>query len=194
MLRVRGYDERADSANGLEPSNPMKHEPPKPESDWMRSVVDAHASDLLRYAASILNDVDAAKDAVQETFLKLWHHPPEKLDNLRPWLFRVCRNTALDARRKEGRMNPLEPATAASRAASEANPRSRAETRDNHARVLHFLKDLPSNQQEVVRLKFQNGMSYKEIAGITELSVSNVGYLLHTAIQSLRARCEAAGE
>jgi RNA polymerase sigma-70 factor (ECF subfamily) len=38
----------------------------------------------------------------------------------------------------------------------------------------------------VVRLKFQHGLSYKEIAAVTELSVSNVGYLIHTAIKKLR--------
>jgi RNA polymerase sigma-70 factor (ECF subfamily) len=37
-----------------------------------------------------------------------------------------------------------------------------------------------------VRLKFQNGFSYKEIARITELSVTNVGFLIHTAVTRLR--------
>ena len=56
------------------------------------------------------------------------------------------------------------------------------------------MRGLPNNQQEVVRLKFQNGMSYKEIAAVTELSVSNVGFLLHTALDTLRTRIAAAGE
>ena len=54
-------------------------------------------------------------------------------------------------------------------------------------RVLQFIGRLSENQQEVVRLKFQEGLSYKEIAAVTELSVSNVGYLIHTAIKKLRA-------
>jgi RNA polymerase sigma-70 factor (ECF subfamily) len=45
---------------------------------------------------------------------------------------------------------------------------------------------LPHNQQEVIRLKFQNGFSYKEISRITQLSVSNVGFLIHTAIKALQ--------
>ena len=56
------------------------------------------------------------------------------------------------------------------------------------------MRMLPENQQEVVRLKFQNGMSYREIATVTELSVSNVGFLLHAAIQALRARANVMGE
>ena len=37
-----------------------------------------------------------------------------------------------------------------------------------------------------MRLKFQNGFSYTEIARITELSVTNVGFLIHTAVTRLR--------
>ena len=55
------------------------------------------------------------------------------------------------------------------------------------------MRALPANQQEVLRLKFQNGFSYKQIAGITGLSVSNVGFLIHTGIQRLRKRFKATG-
>ena len=52
-------------------------------------------------------------------------------------------------------------------------------------RVTKLIGTLPPNQQEVLRLKFEHGMSYAEISRITQLSVSNVGYLLHVAIKSL---------
>ena len=61
-----------------------------------------------------------------------------------------------------------------------------AEQQDTTTRVLEFVDRLTQNQREVVRLKFQHGLSYKEIAAVTELSVSNVGYLIHTAIKRLR--------
>jgi len=60
------------------------------------------------------------------------------------------------------------------------------EQQDTTARVLEFVDRLTENQREVIRLKFQHGLSYKEIAAVTELSVSNVGYLIHTAIKKLR--------
>jgi RNA polymerase sigma-70 factor (ECF subfamily) len=62
---------------------------------------------------------------------------------------------------------------------------------ETHAAILRLIGDLPPNQQEVVRLKFQNGFSYKEIARITELSVSNVGFLIHTAVARLRTQFAA---
>lgn len=65
---------------------------------------------------------------------------------------------------------------------------SQVELQDTSSEVLRLLETLPENQQEVVRLKFQNGLSYREISEITGLSVSNVGYLLHAAIQTLRRK------
>ena len=52
------------------------------------------------------------------------------------------------------------------------------------------------NQQEVLRLKFQHGLSYREISGVTELTVSHVGVLIHNGLKALRARLgdqDAAG-
>ena len=57
--------------------------------------------------------------------------------------------------------------------------------------MLQLIDRLPPNQQEVVRLKFQNGFSYKEISRITTLSVTNVGFLIHTAVARLRAEFAA---
>ena len=48
------------------------------------------------------------------------------------------------------------------------------------------MSDLPDNQQECIRLKFQHGMSYKQISQITSLTVTNVGFLIHTGLKSVR--------
>ena len=52
--------------------------------------------------------------------------------------------------------------------------------------VLRVLETLPPKQQEVIRLKFQGEMSYKEISEVTQLSVSNVGFLIHAGLKRLR--------
>ena len=75
---------------------------------------------------------------------------------------------------------------AAIQESSEVGQASATEQQDTAIRVLQSVDRLSENQREVVRLKFQGGLSYKEIAAVTELSVSNVGYLIHTAIKKLR--------
>lgn len=56
--------------------------------------------------------------------------------------------------------------------------------------VGQLMESLSENQREVLRLKFQSGLRYREISEITGLSVSNVGFLLHTAIKTLRTQME----
>ncbi|HVS54317.1 MAG TPA: sigma-70 family RNA polymerase sigma factor [Opitutaceae bacterium] len=147
---------------------------------------------LTRYATRLLGDPDRARDVVQDTFVKLMAQPATAIDgHAVEWLFTVCRHRALDVLRKEGRMKRFEDGQLERVAASEARPGRALEHTEAHATVLRLIDRLPPNQQEVVRLKFQNGFSYKEISRITELSVSNVGFLIHTAVARLRTEFAA---
>ena len=146
-----------------------------------------HEGPLVRYAAQITGDLDRARDVVQDTFLRLCAQEPAQLDgHLAEWLFTVCRNRARDIQRKEQRMKPLDDIEMATRPGQEISPAAQAEHNESNSRAQRLMKHLPPNQQEVVRLKFQNGLSYKEIAGVTNLSVTNVGFLIHTALKTLR--------
>ena len=62
------------------------------------------------------------------------------------------------------------------------------EQEEQLANILKILNTLPANQQEVIRLKFQSDLSYQEISQITSLSVSNVGFLIHTGLKAIREK------
>jgi RNA polymerase sigma factor (sigma-70 family) len=157
--------------------------------DWMRDVLKQHEGPLLRYATRLTGNLDTARDVVQDTFLKLCREKPERLNShLAEWLFTVCRNRALDVLRKERRLRPLPETELASAEPTPSDAASRSEAEHD---VFRALDGLPANQQEVIRLKFQNGLSYREIARITDLSVSNVGFLIHTGLKTLRQRVRA---
>ena len=70
--------------------------------------------------------------------------------------------------------------------ARDPDPEHRAEQRDSAEIVMTRLSELPAEQGEAVRLKFQNQFTYREIAQIMGLSESHVGVLLHTALKTLR--------
>ncbi|HVX15686.1 MAG TPA: sigma-70 family RNA polymerase sigma factor [Pirellulales bacterium] len=157
------------------------------ESEWLRSVVASYEGPLVRYAARITGDAERARDVVQDTFLRLCEQDRQQLDGrLAEWLYTVCRRRALDVQRKEHRMRATLPAEL-DRCPDQAPQADAVERGEMHAAVLAVIGGLPTNQQEVVRLKFQAGLSYREIAGVTGLSVSNVGYLLHVALKTVRA-------
>ncbi len=153
---------------------------------WIHSAVREYECALVRYATQITGDVERGRDVVQDTFLKLCKQDQKQLDGrLAQWLYTVCRNRALDIRRKEDRMKTMSQTQQS--AQTDAGPvTSQIEQQEAVDQVTQYMDGLSENQREVVRLKFQNGLSYKEIAAITKLSVSNVGYLIHTAIKTLR--------
>jgi RNA polymerase sigma-70 factor (ECF subfamily) len=159
---------------------------PHDQGRWISSAVQEYEGALVRYATQITGDLDRGRDVVQDTFLRLCKQDPEELDGrLAQWLFTVCRNRALDIRRKEDRMKTMSQDRAAAQSDAGMGV-DKVEQQETVDQVSHFIDGLSENQRDVVRLKFQNGLSYKEISTITELSVSNVGYLIHTAIKSLR--------
>ena len=74
------------------------------------------------------------------------------------------------------------------RGSSRLDPALSLEKEDTAARVMREMETLPDNQSEVLRLKFQNGFAYKEIAEVTGLSVGNIGFLIHVGLKTLRTR------
>ncbi len=154
---------------------------------WINELVQRHEHPLCRYAFSLLGSLSAAQDAVQETFLRLCREKPERLQGHEAaWLFRVCRSRALDLLRKEKPMQPLSDDDTKRLTDAGPSPAQQAAHGEGEQLAARLLAALPPNEREVIRLKFQHDLSYREIARITNLSESNVGYLIHTGLKSLR--------
>ena len=171
-----------------------KNDTHTPKRDWIRAAVDRYERPLLSYTARIIGDADRARDVVQDAFLRLWRRDEaEPDDHIAQWLFTVWRNRALDVVRKERRMKTITDTDARSRPRGEPPPAQAAVDAEAAGHVAVALADLPDNQQEVLRLKFHSGLSYKQIAGVTGLSVSNVGYLIHVGVKQLRSRFQQLG-
>src|SRR5688572_12837883 len=165
---------------------------PNDYADFLERTFAEQQAPLTRYAARLLGDPERARDVVQDTFVKLMGQPAAAVDgHAVEWLFTVCRNRAMDIMRKEHRMKRFEEGEVERVTATDPRPGRTLEHAETHAAMLRLIDRLPPNQQEVVRLKFQNGFSYKEISRITEHSVGNVGFLIHTAVSRLRAEFAA---
>ncbi|OPX24008.1 MAG: hypothetical protein B1H04_03040 [Planctomycetales bacterium 4484_123] len=171
----------------------MSSQGPDDKTACIEAVIGRYERPLMRYAARITGDLERARDIVQDTFLRfLSAGGPREDDRLGPWLFAVCRNRALDVLRKERRMSRLSEAQSDAQASGEPGPPVIAERREVLGSVMAALAELSEGQQEVIRLKFQNGFSYRQIAEITGLSVGNVGFLIHTALNAIRRKLRAS--
>ncbi len=160
--------------------------------NWIQCAIEEHEGSLLRYAQHFVHDLETARDVVQDTFLQLCRQPDEELrPRLAQWLFTVCRNRAIDVCRKERRMKLAPEDQLADHLAEQsasAEPTEAIEKAETAEGLLKQIATLPDRQQEVLRLKFNTGLSYKEIAEVTGLTSSNVGFILHTAISKLRQK------
>jgi RNA polymerase sigma factor (sigma-70 family) len=161
------------------------------DAEFTRSVLMEYEQPLTRYAAHLTGDPERAREVVQDTFLKLCSQKPSRIRSyLAQWLYTVCRNRALDVRRKERRMTSLSEARLEEQVDPQAIPAAAAEQKDQLHQVLKILGTLPANQQEVLRLKFQSDLSYAEISRVTNLSTGNVGFLIHTGLKTIREKMQ----
>lgn len=166
---------------------PNHREPASEDTQFLEGLIAQQQLPLLRYATRLLHDPERARDVVQDTFAKLLVEPRPAIDgHAVEWLFTVCRHRAFDLLRKENRLRPFPDGETANLVSTDPPPGQSLEQEETQTSLLALIARLPPNQQEVVRLRFQHGFSYKEIAGITGLSVSNVGFLIHTAVARLR--------
>lgn len=143
---------------------------------------------LITYVRGLLDDVERARDVVQDVFLRLCKQRQAEIEpKLAEWLFTVSRNAAFDVRRKERRMKPIE--TIATEQISEAQgPVAVAEQQDEIDRVMRAMEALPENHREVLALRFRHGLSYREVSRITGQTENAVGVMIHNGMKKLRSK------
>jgi RNA polymerase sigma factor (sigma-70 family) len=158
------------------------------DGDWIREALARHREPLLRFAASLVGRGHAA-DVVQDTFLKLCKAERRDVEgHLVPWLFRVCKTRAVDLLRERKRMEPISEDD--DTASPESGPSGKVERKQALSQLQTIVQELPPRQREALELKFSAGLSYKEIAEVMEITVTNVGFILHQAIKNVRLELE----
>lgn len=166
----------------------MAHEAKDEKLAAYRRIVDAFEGVLLRYATRLTNNATSAQDVVQNAFVKFirnWKGPLEVGGETSAWLYRVVHNEAVDYVRGESRLQKLHAEHGGECLARETPPPDPSDAALNAARALDALSP---RERELVILKVYEEKSYKEIADITGLSVSNVGVILHGAMKKLAAK------
>ena len=156
---------------------------------WVDEALRQYEQPLVRYTMRITGNLETARDVVQDAFFKLCQEDRVRVDgHLAQWLYRVCRNRALDVGKKESRMQALDRQTAETRVAQDPGPDARAEVREECALVLEAVSALPGRQQEAFRLKFEHGLTYREIGAVMDMPLSTVSYTITQALGTIRAR------
>jgi RNA polymerase sigma-70 factor (ECF subfamily) len=134
-----------------------------------------------------LGDRADVEDLTAVTFEKAWRARDRyrrDLAGFTTWLMTIARNVAIDYFRASRPLVPLDNAAEVADAA--ATPEDAAVRRSNLARLSLLMAALPDRERELLAFKYGAGMTNREIARLTGLSESNVGTIVHRAVQGLR--------
>jgi RNA polymerase sigma factor (sigma-70 family) len=151
-------------------------------------------SPLLSYALRLTGDVGAAEDLVQEAFMKLQAQFKEVREPSR-WLYRAVHNLALNHQRQSRKIIPLEPSSPGAAEAADPHPLPDEQiARSEGLGLLRLtLETLDGRSRELIRLKFTENLSYKQISERTGLKIGHIGYLLHHALKEMASELAKNG-
>jgi RNA polymerase sigma-70 factor (ECF subfamily) len=148
-------------------------------SERVRGLFEQLHVPVFRYVLRKTRDSGRAEDITQETFLRLFRHLREDrlLDNPKAWIFTVANNLAVDASRNESHIKDLDETTwkdiEESRSGLQADPEKLMLQRERLDRLHIAVLNLTPLQRECLHLRAE-GLRYREIAGLLELSPSTV--------------------
>lgn len=167
--------------------------------DTLEALFQALEGPLLSYALRFSKDREMAEDLVQEAFLRL-HGQRETVREPRSWLYRTVHNLALNELRAGSRIVRPSAAPEEERGGIEDDavdaqplPDEQLARWEGIGLVRLGLQSLDDRSRELVQMKFQENLSYKEISERTGLKSGYIGYLLHHALKSLAGELSKAG-
>ena len=155
------------------------------------TLVASHADRVYNTVLSLLQNAEDAEDATQETFVSIHQNIKSFRGDaqLSTWIYRIAVSKALEALRRKNRRKER-PATEEETAGMEApgfhHPGVALRNKERAAVLFQAMQTLPYNQRAAFVLHKTEGLSYAEIAGALEVSLSSVESLIYRARQNLQ--------
>jgi len=147
---------------------------------------------VFRYVMRKTRDSGQAEDITQESFLRLFRHLKEErpVDNPKAWLFTVANNLAVDAIRRDSRLQDLDEGTRIEDAqVSEENPERLTLERERLERLRSAVLNLTDLERECLHLRAE-GLRYREIADLMHVSLSSITHAVRRATIKLSRELE----
>jgi len=156
----------------------------------MRAIYERYAPQIRRFVRDMLRDNAAADDALQDTFVRVFHHIAalDEPEHLAGWIFGVARRVCLEHRRHTSRrQRSTEPAQDSTDTAdSSATPEALFFGTEAALALDRAVDQLDPNRRAVLLLRCDHQLSYEEIATAMGFSLAKVKVELHRARASLR--------
>lgn len=149
----------------------------------------AHLRDVYSYAYYRVGNHHDAEDLTEQTFLQAYRHFERAMAEsdgrpLRPWLIRIAHNLAANLYRDRSR-KPQTPIDDTTVIAAVHTTEDLVEGRDELARILEGIQELPDDRREALIMRFALGMDNREIARAMGRTDGATKVLIHRAIKQL---------
>src|SRR4051812_31776409 len=184
----------APDRTGAESAGPQPAQKGRPDHD-LTQLHKAHPRDGYSYAYYRVGNHHDAEDLTEQTFLQAYRHferaqRESRGRPLRPWLIRIAHNLAANYYRDRSRR----PQTNIDDAGPLSNPHtteSLVQDRDDLARILRGVQQLPDDRREALIMRFALDMDNREIARALDRSDGATKVLIHRAIRQLEEIVQA---
>lgn len=142
---------------------------------------------LVRFAVSVLGNMDDAKDVAQEAFVRLWEQRSElrPSSSLRAYVYQVARNLAISERRSRELHRTLEERQAHERPPVRTPARDLDSTEVREV-VRRAIESLPERRREVFVLAHLQDLPHREVAEVMGISRQTVANQISAALTDLR--------
>lgn len=146
-----------------------------------------HAPELMRHARSMVNDYEVSEDLVQEAFVKAWVYLVRqgKIHTMRAFLHHVLNNLIVDGYRKH-KTSSLDKLLERGYEPGTDDCERLFDVLDGR-RAFKLIDRLPVTYQEVLRMKYERSLSYKEISRLTGQQQNTIAVQVHRGLEKLKA-------
>ena len=150
---------------------------------WYEEYSDA----IFRHCAFRLSDREKAKDATQETFIRLWNYVAEgkEIVSVRSFLYKIANNLIIDEYRRKQTFS-LDQLQEESGFDIGFDDRERIQVHDEFERVQKTIAIIPEQYREVFVMRHIDGLSVKEISSILNESENVISVRIHRAIEKIK--------
>jgi RNA polymerase sigma-70 factor (ECF subfamily) len=163
---------------------------------FFEPLVRAYEADALRIASAMIGDVDAARDAVQEAFVKAYRAMDtfDTRRSFRPWFLQILRNQCRDLLRSRKARTRFEVPEDLVNTRALSTDGERVHARREAAELLRRgLAGIDESQREIIVMKEIEDLSYQEIAAALRIPEGTVASRLYHARRSLKQVLEEMG-
>ena len=167
----------------------------KGDSSAIETLINRHRSKVYTYILLTIKNQPLAEDLFQETFIKVIQslRSGKYRDNGRflSWVIRIAHNLIIDHFRKEKQMNSVSNDDSVvdlfnNKKLSDDNIEELIVNSQIKAEIRSLINELPDDQREVVLLRHYGGLSFKEIADQTDVSINTALGRMRYALINLR--------